>query len=63
MWAYGVVLWEIGTLGGFPYAGAGDSELAALLDGGHRLARPLPASTAFYALMLRSPSCLLLSAF
>ncbi|XP_054283321.1 fibroblast growth factor receptor-like [Macrosteles quadrilineatus] len=40
VWAFGVVLWEIGTLGGFPYPTVSDHELLAFLLSGKRLEKP-----------------------
>lgn len=52
VWAFGVVLWEIGTLGRFPYQGVDNSAvLPFLLDGG-RLAKPDNCSDKLYQVML-----------
>lgn len=52
MWAFGVVLWEIGTLGRFPYQGIDNSGiLPFLLDGG-RLQKPDNCSDKLYQVML-----------
>jgi serine/threonine protein kinase len=41
VWSYGVLLWEIMTLGGSPYAEhEGGREIVAFLDDGGRLAQP-----------------------
>lgn len=52
VWAFGVVLWEIGTLGGFPYPTVGNHELLTYLSSGQRLQRPENCSEQLYELML-----------
>lgn len=39
-WAYGVVLWEICTLGAFPYPSVSDKDLLRYLESGRRLEKP-----------------------
>ncbi|KFD71000.1 hypothetical protein M514_02577 [Trichuris suis] len=53
MWAYGVVLWEICTLGGFPYSNVPDKEILLYLESGKRLEKPVCCSDAIYQLMLQ----------
>jgi proto-oncogene tyrosine-protein kinase Ret len=52
VWAYGVVLWEIGTLGGFPYPTIQNEDLLPLLKRGYRLEKPDNCSSDVYAIML-----------
>ncbi|KAL9980663.1 hypothetical protein ACROYT_G009275 [Oculina patagonica] len=53
VWSYGVVLWEIATLGGFPYPGIRNSELMRQLRRGYRMEKPDTCSDEFYQLMTR----------
>lgn len=52
VWAFGIVLWEIGTLGGYPYPTVSNHELLPFLHNGNRLERPENCSTEVYELML-----------
>ncbi|XP_078362112.1 uncharacterized protein LOC144646406 isoform X2 [Oculina patagonica] len=53
VWSYGVVLWEIATLGGFPYPGVTKKELIRLLKSGYRMEKPDTCSEEFYQLLTR----------
>lgn len=59
MWAYGVVLWEIGTLGASPYPALSNHELVKFLKMGGRLEKPEICTEQIYELMLKcwSESC------
>ena len=39
-WSFGILLWELVTLGGTPYPGLGNTELFHLLKSGYRMERP-----------------------
>ncbi|XP_063921755.1 receptor-type tyrosine-protein kinase FLT3-like isoform X3 [Zophobas morio] len=51
VWSFGVVLWEIGTLGAFPYESVPDSFIQQFLQLGRRLERPEICTDELYALM------------
>ncbi|XP_017047600.1 macrophage colony-stimulating factor 1 receptor 1 [Drosophila ficusphila] len=53
IWAYGVVLWEIGTLGASPYPTISNSELIPFLMAGNRLQRPEICTPQVYTIMLQ----------
>ncbi|XP_039479060.1 platelet-derived growth factor receptor beta [Drosophila santomea] len=53
IWAYGVVLWEIGTLGASPYPTISNSELIPFLMAGNRLERPEICTPQVYTIMLQ----------
>ncbi|KAH8413445.1 hypothetical protein KR009_011339, partial [Drosophila setifemur] len=53
IWAYGVVLWEIGTLGASPYSTISNSELIPFLMAGNRLERPEICTPQVYTIMLQ----------
>ncbi|GMS91568.1 hypothetical protein PENTCL1PPCAC_13743, partial [Pristionchus entomophagus] len=52
VWAFGVVLWEICTLGGFPYPTVSDSDLLPHLTQGQRLEKPISCSDDIYNIMI-----------
>ncbi|CAG5126965.1 unnamed protein product, partial [Candidula unifasciata] len=52
VWSYGILLWEIVTLGGCPYPGIPNKDLFDLLKGGYRLGKPSNCSTDLYNIML-----------
>ncbi|EYB94168.1 hypothetical protein Y032_0174g434 [Ancylostoma ceylanicum] len=51
VWAYGIVLWEIVTLGGFPYPTVCDKDMLQYLLDGNRLEKPISCSDEIYAVM------------
>jgi len=52
VWAFGVVLWEIITLGASPYPGMGSYEVVSFLQDGHRMDKPKHCSNELYAISL-----------
>ena len=40
VWSYGVLMWEIATLGSTPYPGMSGSEVMKRVKEGHRLEKP-----------------------
>ncbi|XP_065662116.1 ephrin type-B receptor 5 isoform X5 [Hydra vulgaris] len=52
VWSYGVVLFEIVTLGGTPYPTISNRELLTLLKTGYRMERPENCSEPMYDIML-----------
>ncbi|XP_065663104.1 uncharacterized protein LOC136085711 isoform X2 [Hydra vulgaris] len=53
VWAYGVVLFEIITLGGTPYPNVSNRELLSLLKSGYRMEKPENCSKTMYEIMLQ----------
>lgn len=53
VWAYGVVLWEICTLGGFPYPTVSDKDILKYLQQGNRLEKPASCSNEVYDVMMQ----------
>ncbi|CAK1556444.1 unnamed protein product [Leptosia nina] len=51
VWAFAVLLWEIATFGGFPYAELSNQEVPEYLTRGGRLSKPVRASQRLYQLM------------
>ncbi|XP_012562886.2 receptor-like tyrosine-protein kinase kin-16 isoform X3 [Hydra vulgaris] len=51
VWSYGVVLFEIVTLGGIPYSNVRNSELGHLLKSGYRMEKPENCGDQMYDLM------------
>lgn len=59
IWSFGIVLWELVTLGAQPYAGLDNYEVMPYLETGKRLSRPLRCPDDLFAIMY---SCWLASA-
>ncbi|XP_065640053.1 proto-oncogene tyrosine-protein kinase receptor Ret isoform X3 [Hydra vulgaris] len=53
VWAYGIVLFEIVTLGGSPYPTVSDCELLPLLKSGFRMDRPKNCAQPMYDIMVK----------
>jgi cadherin 2 type 1 (N-cadherin) len=53
VWAYGVVLWEIATLGGCPYPGIPAENMHSHLLQGHRMSCPATCPPSLYETMSR----------
>ncbi|XP_017778109.1 PREDICTED: tyrosine-protein kinase receptor torso-like isoform X1 [Nicrophorus vespilloides] len=51
VWSYGILLWEIVTLGENPYPGISIQELLTFLREGHRMACPIYCTGDIYSLM------------
>ncbi|PFX29108.1 Platelet-derived growth factor receptor alpha [Stylophora pistillata] len=51
IWSYGILLWEMATMGGVPYPTLTNSEVCRLLKTGYRMERPDMCSDEVYELM------------
>lgn len=52
IWSYGILLWEIVTLGGNPYPGICTENLVAYLQNGYRMERPDNCNVELYDIMI-----------
>lgn len=61
VWSFGILLWEIATLGGTPYHGLDTQQMCNLLKQGFRMRRPENCDPSMYAMMLQcwneKPEC------
>ncbi|XP_072022044.1 uncharacterized protein [Amphiura filiformis] len=51
VWSYGVLLWEIGALGGTPYAKIDSKDLTSMLKSGYRMPKPDKCADDMYEVM------------
>ncbi|XP_067049582.1 ephrin type-A receptor 3-like isoform X2 [Acropora muricata] len=51
VWSYGIVLWEVFTIGDSPYPGVKPRQVASLLERGYRMPRPNHISEELYSVM------------
>ncbi|KAK2547907.1 Tyrosine-protein kinase receptor Tie-2 [Acropora cervicornis] len=51
LWSYGIVLWEVFTIGDSPYARVEPRQVASLLERGYRMPRPNHISEELYSVM------------
>ncbi|KAJ8718078.1 hypothetical protein PYW07_006008 [Mythimna separata] len=52
VWSFGIVVWEIATVGGAPYASVPGARLPRLLRSGYRMPKPNNCSPQLYDIML-----------
>jgi len=52
VWSYGVLLWELDTLGSMPYPGVRPESLLSLFQTGYRMEKPKGCPDSIYQLML-----------
>ncbi|XP_073243675.1 uncharacterized protein [Porites lutea] len=52
VWSFGIVLWELATMGGTPYLGITSKRLCSLLKSGYRMEKPNTCSDEIYKLMM-----------
>ncbi|XP_033627918.1 fibroblast growth factor receptor 2-like isoform X3 [Asterias rubens] len=53
VWSYGILLWEIATVGGTPYPGIQTGVLASKLKNGYRMPKPINCDVKIYDVMLK----------
>ncbi|KAL9987755.1 hypothetical protein ACROYT_G002111 [Oculina patagonica] len=52
VWSFGVLLWELSTMGGIPYPGISNSQLYKRLKRGYRMEKPDMCTDEIYSVML-----------
>ncbi|XP_045483069.1 tyrosine-protein kinase receptor torso-like [Harmonia axyridis] len=52
VWSFGILMWEISSLGAIPYPGVETQELLAMLNRGERMGKPELCPDELYALMI-----------
>ncbi|XP_074035824.1 tyrosine protein kinase receptor torso [Leptinotarsa decemlineata] len=53
VWSFGILLWEIVTLGSTPYPGIATHDILGLLTSGNRMSKPEDCSEALYSIMTK----------
>ncbi|XP_038066655.1 angiopoietin-1 receptor-like [Patiria miniata] len=53
VWSFGILLWEIATLGATPYSGITSASLATRFENGYRMPKPSNCDSEMYELMLQ----------
>lgn len=51
VWSYGIVLWEVFTIGDSPYPGVKGREVVSLLERGYRMPRPIHIGDELFSIM------------
>ncbi|XP_070547884.1 tyrosine-protein kinase receptor Tie-1-like [Ptychodera flava] len=52
VWSFGVVLWEIVTMGNRPYPGMSEQEVTSSLQAGYRMPKPSYCEQELYSIIL-----------
>lgn len=52
VWSYGVTLWELSTIGGFPYQGMSNAEVSERVEKGYTLELPSQSSPEMYVSLI-----------